>query len=732
MLYLKLAIRNVRRSMKDYLIYVVTLVLAIGMFYGFFSLVSPYYSATLPHAIHLEELKKVMRVAVPLVGLLALFLMVNVNAYMLRRKQMEFAVETVIGMEQRTVAFLFFIETLAIGLVAMLLGVLFGMVMAQVLSIVVVQAFGEVYHFHLAFYPDTLIGTFVFFGVLSLGMGLGNLYTVRRMKIIDMLEGSRRGIEETSLVKALRLWVVTAFLAVIGIFATMVALCVRLWMYPTIFLRFLLMVILAFFLLAALWRFLVRGRKGMLTFVAVASLALGAGLLMQMETIDGLVQQRLAPPVTLTLVPVLALFLLAFGMVAAFCGLSSVVAALGERRPAFYWRHLFLIGQLRSRFASAAKRMGVIACVLAAALVLFAFLPVLAIRIQSYQEVLSVYEVQVGTMIRTEVREMPTAPLDDKTMTAFLEDGGYEVTGTASGTLYLLDEADLALEDKTRPIFAVTLSDYNALRHLSGLAPLTLAADRYAVAWNNTSLDATIADFDRAAPEIKAGDMTLAKTPGADFKDPLGISLFTSQTEAVYIIPDKAAERLQRVTVFYAANTAQPLSYEFAKCFEQEMAAHQQSLGTVSPDALFIRLHTLQANEGVSSMLSIMLLGAYMALVLLVSSFTMLSVQQLVDAIEQSERFTIIGKLGVDSSERRRTVRQQMGVWFGLPVVTALVMSGCVLAFLVWRTYKDIVAYMSMTQVAAIFAIVYGSFLLIFACYFTATYYLFSKNIRTV
>ena len=39
MMYAKLALRNVRRTARDYLIYVVTLVLSVGMFYGFFSLV---------------------------------------------------------------------------------------------------------------------------------------------------------------------------------------------------------------------------------------------------------------------------------------------------------------------------------------------------------------------------------------------------------------------------------------------------------------------------------------------------------------------------------------------------------------------------------------------------------------------------------------------------------------------------------------------------------------------
>ena len=41
-------------------------------------------------------------------------------------------------------------------------------------------------------------------------------------------------------------------------------------------------------------------------------------------------------------------------------------------------------------------------------------------------------------------------------------------------------------------------------------------------------------------------------------------------------------------------------------------------------------------------MLLLSLIGTYAALVLLVSSFTMLSVQQLTDAIEQKHRFDII------------------------------------------------------------------------------------------
>lgn len=45
---------------------------------------------------------------------------------MLKRKQKEFALQTIIGMEQRTVAWIFFLENLMIGALALILGILSG------------------------------------------------------------------------------------------------------------------------------------------------------------------------------------------------------------------------------------------------------------------------------------------------------------------------------------------------------------------------------------------------------------------------------------------------------------------------------------------------------------------------------------------------------------------------------------------------------------------------------
>ena len=227
---------------------------------------------------------------------------------------------------------------------------------------------------------------------------------------------------------------------------------------------------------------------------------------------------------------------------------------------------------------------------------------------------------------------------------------------------------------------------------------------------------------------IHAGNSTLHKKSGADYQDPTGMVLFTSRMQAVYIIPDEICNNLLMATSFYAGNTEKPLAYDFAERFDQEMWKYQFNLGVFSENQLYVRLGTLQDNEGISNALLLRLVGAYAALVLIIICFTILSVQQLTDTIEQKKRFQIISKLGVNKSDCGRYIRQQMIFKFGLPVMVSLIFSIGTLAFLTLTGYEEYIVYISLNEMLAIFAVVYAAFIGILISYFVSTYYLFKKH----
>lgn len=102
-MYAKLVFRNAKRSVKDYLIYIVTMTICVTLFYSFLSISSRYYQPDIGSEYNFTILSDGMKAAICVITLFLLFLIRFVNHYMLRRKQKEFAVQSIMGMGQKTV-----------------------------------------------------------------------------------------------------------------------------------------------------------------------------------------------------------------------------------------------------------------------------------------------------------------------------------------------------------------------------------------------------------------------------------------------------------------------------------------------------------------------------------------------------------------------------------------------------------------------------------------------------
>ena len=87
MMYTKLIFRNAKRSVKDYLVYIVTMTLCVTLFYAFLSISSTHYHPTIGAEYNISLLAGGMKLAICGISLLLLFLIHYVNRFMLRKKQ---------------------------------------------------------------------------------------------------------------------------------------------------------------------------------------------------------------------------------------------------------------------------------------------------------------------------------------------------------------------------------------------------------------------------------------------------------------------------------------------------------------------------------------------------------------------------------------------------------------------------------------------------------------------
>ena len=212
----KLSLRNARRQAQEYLVYFATVVLAVALIYAFNGLIFSDELRAL--SLRMDELPLI--IALASIAVVAIFgwLVSYATAFMLSCRSRELGTYLLIGLENQQVARLFFLENLAVGGCALLLGALLGSLLYQVLRAVVLALFGTPYVFSLALSLPALALTLVYFALIYLYALTRSRKRICSMKIYDLLYFDRQneGVVIQSSGKRQRIFAVSIVLGIIG------------------------------------------------------------------------------------------------------------------------------------------------------------------------------------------------------------------------------------------------------------------------------------------------------------------------------------------------------------------------------------------------------------------------------------------------------------------------------------------------------------------------------------
>ena len=175
--------------------------------------------------------------------------------------------------------------------------------------------------------------------------------------------------------------------------------------------------------------------------------------------------------------------------------------------------------------------------------------------------------------------------------------------------------------------------------------------------------------------------------------------------------------------------TAKTIPYENAHSFEQEFTAVYPE-ETATGVHYGIRLRTLQVNETKGTCFVLQAAMLYGAIVLMVICLTVLSLQQLLDAGHYRYRFSVLRSLGVEESKIEKLVFKQLGVWFGLPVIAAIVVAVVVISYFMQTISIEISTYIGFPALLSQLGITVGILVLLLICYFISTWILFRHSAR--
>mgnify|MGYP000517358534 FL=1 len=737
-MYAKLVFRNARRSIQDYLVYILTMTICVTLFYSFLSISSSYYEPDIGTEYDFTMLSDGMKLAICAVTLILLFLIRFVNHYMLRRKQREFALQSVMGMEQRTIGRLFFAETFLMGLVSIAAGIFLGVFCSQFITALLLTSYGKQYEITWTLFPDTVLLTAGFFILSLLVVGLSNTRTIRKMKIIDMLTADRDNGPE--LRKSRWIWVLVIFFEVFSVWMCVTGVQKVLFYWDS---RFALPVQLMFWgnilfpamslLWPALWA--LRRKKGGFT-------ALFSGLLFSafLNTLAAASVPMLNSRYLLALgggaINQYLLFVLV-DLIFLICVLiylvSSFIVAWKEGKPEHRYKgeNLFFFGQIISKLSTTSKTMSLTCVTLVLAIFLFIAAPVLVEWASGYLDARSMYDVQIYSRYN-DVYEEANLPQDDyDTVTDYLTDHSIETAYDCTFSLYLPNRADFHNRVKYDfPVVAIALSDYNTIREMLGYEPIFLADGEFTTHWQTIATTDERDSFlrDHTQVQTDAGTLTLAEQ--SYYEEAIGQTAYNSYTNVLFVFPDSVCAQLLPVMRNRYITTTDAISYDNARELEQVFTEQYPELADTGV-AYSIRLSTLQINSTRAGNFVLQAAMLYGAVVLMVICLTVLSLQQLLDAGQYRYRFSVLRKLGVEERNIRKLVLKQLGVWFGLPIVVAIGVSTVVIVYFLQTISVEISAYIGIGTLLLQIGTTVSILLLLLVGYFVSTWILFHRSIET-
>lgn len=182
-----------KRSLRDYLIYVLTMTVVTALMYAFNSLI---FQNGLTGYYELEGLMEIMiGLATFFIVLIVAWLINYMVRFMLEKRSTEFGIYLLLGMKKKAIARLYMRENMLLGGVAHLAGMVLGVFLQQVLTAVMYSMVRMEYHLNISFHPGTIGMTALCYGGCYFLALLRSKRRFRKMNIQGLMNYRRQNEE---------------------------------------------------------------------------------------------------------------------------------------------------------------------------------------------------------------------------------------------------------------------------------------------------------------------------------------------------------------------------------------------------------------------------------------------------------------------------------------------------------------------------------------------------------
>ncbi len=672
-MYFKLAFKNIKKSYKNYVIYFLTLIFGICIFYTFNSIESQSVMMELN-----EQKQSAFMMAEQLIGYFSVFiafvlgfLIVYANNYLIKRRKKEFGIYMTLGMENGSLSKMIFLETLFIGAISLGIGVILGIMLSQALSVLTAYMFQvDLTKFQFVFSPLGFKRTVLCFSIIYLVVLIFNFISVRKIKLIDLLTASKRNEKPT--IK--NLWIsVILFLVSVGILGI------------------------------AYYKVIHDG-------IAFASFnALGLPILLGC----------------------IGTFIFFYSLTGFFLKVIQ-----GNKKFYLRDLNMFVMKQISSKINTTFVSLSFICLMLFLAICTFSGGLGINRAINADLKDLTKFDVtfwsnsgeNIENLLKEKNIDISNIAKEDSNMVMY--DSGVKYSN------FLSKEGMTAMKNyfpvaNDNDILVIGENGYNNTLKLLGKEPVNLKENKYLAVgnidemkkWVNESLENGNIDqmkklvnkSSENGKKINISGKTLE--PANKKYENINLYNFTMKGDIlIFVVKDSLLEGLK------------PVSSRFNMMLKDNSNTKEE-LEAIRDQLVESQVYSITKKEiydnaaGLGATMAY--LGIYLGLIFIITSAVVLAIQQLTESTDNVERYRLLKEIGVDQKMINKAIFTQVGVYFMLPLSLAIVHSivGLKISSTIVGVFGNASIMPNIIITAIIFVIIYGG-------YFLATYLGAKKNIN--
>lgn len=687
----KLSARNMKKSFKDYAIYFITLVLGVALFYMFNSLDSQ--EAMLQVSSSTKEMIKLM---INMLGMVSIFiavilglLIVYANNFLINRRKKEFGIYMTLGMGKRQISKILLLETIFVGIISLAIGLILGIFASQFMSILVAKLFqADMSGFEFVFSQNACIKTCIYFAVMFLAVMFFNTFTISRYKLISLLTASKKN-EQVKMKKPI-ICIIVFIIAAIG-------LSYAYWMVT----------------------------KGVFNMKNVDETTKAIGI----SVLIGIA-----------------------GTVLIFWSFSGLILKLLQTKKSTYLNgtNMFVLRQLHNKINTTVISMSVICLMLFMTITALSSSIALKNSMQADIEKMTPVDLNLYKSANLKVNDnknkysqelqydstqsilytLTQNGFDIKLLKDIIEIPIYDVEGftwektLGEATEQIKKQSPMMKLDTPENI--IKISDYNKIAKLYGNEQYSLEDDEYIIICNYGGI-ASIRNFGLKTKPIISLKGKEYKPKYSECKDGF-IQISTSHTNVgIVLVPDscnlsKDEQQLWFLAANYNAKTDEE-KVNIGKVFSEDDSELMKEL-TNQNNTLNVetKIKLVESSVGLSTI--IVFIAIYLGIIFLIASCAILALKQLTESSDNKQRYIILRKIGCDEKMINQALFRQIGIFFILPLVLAVIHSifGIQFAMSIFDTLASREQLLpSVIATVIVMGVIYG-------CYFLATY-VGSKNI---